>query len=175
MAAAMLAVPAVASASVNVDDGMVGTVGKGVVQNALGLANDQAIQTLFKSDGGSGIKFTNKFVATTTTTWDCVQGDGTRSTQTHYRNTIITSAVNATANTNGAGKLTNGWNLTGKGSTLSIGEDNTGGTRFPSYTCPAGTGTRDFASINVAQSHASGLYVNGVALPNTPVEVAPVA
>ena len=167
MAVAMLAIPAAASANVAVDDSSVGIVGKGDVQGALGLANDAAIQQLFKSDGGNGIKFTNKFVATTDTTYGCSDG----STRHHYRSTIITTPVKTDAQTNNGGKV-NGWTLNGTDGYGTVTEDNTGGTRFPDWNgtaCP-GMGV-DMSKYNVAQSHKSALYVNGVELPNTPVVV----
>ena len=46
---ALIAAGTAANASVNVDATGVGFVGKGDVQNALGLANDAAMQDLFKS------------------------------------------------------------------------------------------------------------------------------
>jgi hypothetical protein len=83
------------------------------------------------------------------------------------------------AQTNGAGKLSNGWILDGGISVYgpttgyTTGDDGTG--RFATYSC-AGHGSTIFSTMNVEQSHSvGGLQVNGIDLPNTPVEVAPVA
>ena len=171
-AIAVLATAAVASASVNVTDG-VGFVGKGDVQTALGYANDAAIQQAVK-DGK--IKFIGGGYTLKTdkdTSWTCSDG----STQHHHflTTTIAEGTVNAVARVNGQGKFTNGWDLngisTGIPTTTGVGSD---GNRFPSYACPAGS---YFTGMNVNQSHeytpGEGLSVtNGyktVALPNTPV------
>ena len=72
MALAMLAVPAAASASVNVDDSGTGFVGKGDVQDALGLANDAAMQDPVQE--GNGVKFTTGYTKVDTT---CSTAPGT--------------------------------------------------------------------------------------------------
>ena len=77
---ATLAVPAAASASVNVDDNGAGTVGKGDVQTALSLKNDAAMQDLFKKDG---IKFESTFKTVKDTSWSCTDG----TVKHHYFNT----------------------------------------------------------------------------------------
>ena len=168
------ALAAVASASVNVIDG-VGFVGKGDVQTALGYANDAAIQEAVK-DGK--IKFIGGGYTLTTdkdTSWTCSDG----SVQHHhfYTTTIAPGTVNAVARVNGQGKFTNGWDIngitTGIPTTTGVGSD---GNRSPSYACPAGS---YLTGMHVDQSHeytlVEGLSVtNGVktvALPNTPVAV----
>ena len=169
---ATLAVPAAASASVNVNDNGAGTVGKGDVQTALSLKNDAAMQDLFKKDG---IKFGSTFKTVKDTSWTCTDG----TVKHHYFNTTSTNQLNAAAQTNGAGKLSNGWILDGGISVYgpttgyTTGDDGTG--RFATYSC-AGHGSTIFSTMNVEQSHSvGGLQVNGIDLPNTPVEVAPVA
>jgi hypothetical protein len=170
--AALLATAGAASASVNVTDG-VGFVGKGDVQNALGYANDAAIQTAVRE---GRIKFIGGGYTLTTdkdTSWTCSDG----STQHHhfYTTTIAPGTVNAVARVNGQGKFTNGWDIngitTGTPTTTGVGSD---GNRSPSYACPAGS---LFTGMSVNQTHeytpVEGLSVtNGgtpVALPNTPV------
>jgi hypothetical protein len=166
--AAALAAPA--NAAVAVTDGA-GFVGKGDVQSALGLANDAEMQKLFKA---GDITFASTFTTAKDTSWSCTDG----TVKHHIFNTTSTNTLNAVANTNGAGKLTNGWNLDGDikvyGPTtgFTTGDDGTG--RFATYTC-AGHGSTIFSTLRVDQSHqVGGLQVNGVDLPNTPVEVAPV-
>ncbi len=167
---ATLAVPSVASASVNVTEN-VGTVGKGDVQNALSLQNDAAMQDLFKK---GGITFGSTFKTVKDTSWTCTDG----TVKHHYFNTTSTNQLNAAAQTNGAGKL-NGWILDGGISVYgpttgyTTGDDGTG--RFATYSC-AGNGSTIFSTMHVEQSHSvGGLQVNDIDLPNTPVEVAPVA
>ena len=78
---------------------------------------------------------------TTETTWNCSDG----STQHHYRNTIRTTPMTFTEIYNGSADKVTGWTMT-KGAQTFV-ENNTGGTRFPSYTCP--TGYADFSSLHV--------------------------
>ena len=174
----LIATAGAASASVAVTDG-VGFVGKGDVQTALGYANDGAIQDAVKA---GAIKFIGGGYTLTTdkdTSWNCSDG----SVQHHhfYTTTIAPGSVNAVARVNGQGKFTNGWDIkgitTGAPATTGVGSD---GNRFPSYACPAGS---YFTGMFVNQTHeytpVVGLSVtngiNTVALPNTPVEVAPAA
>src|SRR5262245_49096601 len=89
---ALFATAAVASASVAVTNG-VGFVGKGDVQNALGYANDAAIQQAVK-DGK--VKFIGGGYTLTTdkdTSWTCSDG----STRHHhfYTTTVAEGTVNA--------------------------------------------------------------------------------
>jgi hypothetical protein len=160
-----------ASALVNVTDG-VGFVGKGDVQNALGYANDAAIQTAVKN---GKIKFIGGGYTLTTdkdTSWTCSDG----STQHHhfYTTTVAVGTVNAVARVNGQGKFTNGWDINGTTTgTPTTTSDSSDGNRFPSYACPGST----FTGMSVNQSHeyvpVEGLSVSDgvttVALPNTPV------
>jgi hypothetical protein len=68
------------------------------------------------------------------------------------------------ANTNKAGKLTNGWNLTGT-PTLTVTFEGPG-------TCNSlGLGLVQTFPTVTSFPAANGLMVNGVPLPNTPVEV----
>ena len=170
----MLVIPTAAIASVAVDANGVGSIGKGDVQTALNLKNDAAIQDLFKKDG---IKFTRTFSTVKDTSWSCTDG----TVKHHYFNTVSDDQLNAVAQTNGAGKLSNGWildggvSLYGPTTGFTTGDDGTG--RFATYSC-AGHGSTIFSTMHVDQSHSFGdLKVNGVPLPNTPVEavVAPVA
>ena len=168
---ATLAVPAVASANVNVNETGAGFVGKGDVQDALGLDNDAAMQPLFKPL--RGVKFTTAYIKVDDNTLNCmkyVSGSGfvTTGDTVHqiYRQTI-TQDAKATANTNGAGKLTNGWNLTGFDGPISYGPQ----TNVIEGTCPAGTFIGTTADQDFYNTPRSGLEVNGIDLPNTPAPV----
>jgi hypothetical protein len=114
--ACALAVPALASADVNVNDDGVGFVGKGDVQTALGV-NDAEVQSLFE---GESLQFHMGVVKTYDNYWACSDGS------VHPYTTIVRSnrPVQATAHTNNAGKLTSGWDLGGfYGTTHSASED----------------------------------------------------
>jgi hypothetical protein len=166
IAALALAVPAAANASVSVDDAGAGFVGKGDVQTALGLANDAAMQDLFKKDG---IKFTmgTERSLSTETKWKCGTGTNSQTSTVRYS----AGSANATANTNGAGKLTNGWNLAGSTGGMYLGGERTGAP-YVGY-CASGAFGGFLPHVFSETGSTTGLYVNGVALPNTPVEVAP--
>jgi hypothetical protein len=103
--ACALAVPALASADVNVNDDGVGSVGKGDVQSALGV-NDAELQSMFEMES---LHFLMRKVTTYDNYWEC--SDGSVHPYTH----VVTSnrPLIATANTNNAGKLTSGWDLPG--------------------------------------------------------------
>src|SRR5262245_15667094 len=155
-----------ANANVAVTDG-VGFVGKGDVQNALSLPNDAALQDLFKSPGG--ITFTAGTVTFgNETRWVC--GSGTQS-----QTSLVTQAapVNATPNTNAQGKLSNGWNLTGRVTDGSVAGKYLSGKRvgapYVGY-CPAGEAFTGFLPNNFTVTSETGpLQVNRVDLPNTPI------
>jgi hypothetical protein len=159
-----LAIPTAAMAA-TYDANGVGTVAKGDVMTALGL-NESAFQGIVKANMRA-FTFKDVFTATTDTTWGCSDG----SVQHHYRNTIITKPIDALPIFNGSANKVTGWTLTGKGASV-ITESNTDGTRFPTFTCPAGT-SADFSIYNVAQSHSQAVsfVYNGISygLPNTPV------
>ena len=171
-AIAALVVPTAAMASVAVDTNGFGSVGKGDVQTALNLKNDAAMQDLFQKDG---IKFSA--IVGYVSDYEMTCGPANTGATMHR---IITQpyrvAVEAKANTNNAGKLTSGWDLTGNtvGQPFAIG----GPATMVVTDCPAGS----FPWMPVGAPKQSitgitgGLQVNGIALANTPVEVvAPVA
>jgi len=169
--AAPIAMATSADASVNVTNGS-GFVGKGDVQDALGLANDAAMQNLHKANG---VKFTNGGSTGTQTIDYTVQCSlaGVNKGTVHWtiKNPFTDTAnVSATANTNGAGKLTNGWNLTGQTTNRVLGKTTSKFTQ-----CPIGqVGSIIESATTIIDSNVvatSGLKVNGVDLPNTPVEV----
>ncbi len=170
---AALAVPTAAMASVAVDGNGVGFVGKGDVQNALGLANDAAMQDLFKSP--EGVKFTTSYISVSDNTLNCVKyvpgiwPPFVNTGDTFHRifNTPVTQAVKVTANTNAAGKLTNGWTLSGFDGLATYGPD----TKVFEGSCPSGTYEGSTANQVFTDGPRSGLKVNGVNLPNTPVVV----
>ena len=153
-----------AGANVAVTDG-VGFVGKGDVQTALGLANDAAMQDLFKSlPNGAAIKFTATVTQGNETRWSCSSGEQSRTSQ-------VTQGVQikATPNTNAQGKLSNGWNLNGRdwsaGSTYISG--GYVGAPYVGY-CPAGDSFGGFLPNNFPVTWGP-LQVNSVDLPNTPI------
>jgi hypothetical protein len=173
---AALAIPTAAMASVAVDANGSGFVGKGDVQTALDLDNDAAMQDLFKK---GEIKFTAASSIATDNTLACIKYDPTvpfpaspfvpTGDVIHkIFTTATTQAVKAEANTNAAGKLTNGWNLTGIDSAITYGAT----TVEQIGTCPSGTSTKTINQV-YTESSAHGLKVTGngvtVDLPNTPV------
>ena len=166
MALAMLAIPAAASASVNVNDSGTGFVGKGDVQIALGRINDSTLQQMASA---GQIKFTGHTWLATETRWTCGNDVNSQTSK-------VTQATkfDATANTNPQGKVSNGWNLTGHGSNVggSYVKGERYGAPYVGY-CPTG-GTVSFLPAVFTNGTIPGLYVNGIALPNTPI-VAPVA
>jgi hypothetical protein len=160
---AALAIPAVASANVAVNDQGVGSVGKGDVQSALGL-NDAGIQNLFQNKGITFTYNAERVIADyKMTCYGAPDAFGHR---------IIsqpgTVSVEAKANTNKAGKLTAGWDLTGKTGDFTP----TGGASMRVVDCPTGS----FMYLNAGQGDLFGttsitgsLKVNGIDLPNTPM------
>ena len=82
-----------------------------------------------------------------------------------------TMVVKANADTNNAGKV-NGWNLTGElGKAISVGN-----ATMTETTCPAGSFPwMPVSTTQYVKGITGDLKVNGVALPNTPVQVAPAA
>ena len=97
--------------------------------------NEKAFQKIAMAEGQS-LTGSDVSTFTTETTWNCSDG----STQHHYRNTIRTTPMTFTEIYNGSADKVTGWTLTGKGASV-FTENNTGGTRFPSYTCPRATRT----------------------------------
>jgi hypothetical protein len=166
MAVARLAIPAAASASVSVDNG-VGTVGKGDVQSVLGWNNaafDKGVGTLKFTASAEKVIADYKM--------SCYGSDA-------IGHRIIsqpgTATVTATPIYNaGNGKQITGFNLTGQTNGFTV----TGGATLRDVPCPEGS----FMYMNLGQGDlfgktqvTDGLKVNGIALPNTPVEVAPAA
>jgi hypothetical protein len=161
-AVAALAIPAAASADVAVDDQGVGFVGKGDVQTLLGL-NDAEMQSLFQTYPP---QFGLHVVKTYDNYWECSDGS------VHPYTTVVTAnrPVDKTANTNNAGKLTNGWNLIGFfGTTHTSTVDNLPeGETF--LVCPHGASVTGLRINDDAYSTVTSTpYVNGQLLPNTPV------
>ena len=152
-ALAALAVPSVASANVAVTNG-VGNADKGDVQSVLGW-NNPAFDA-----GADSVSFTDKTVSDTDHAWTCSDG----STHHSHWTFTITTPVKATAVKNANGKQITGWNLTGKDYAAMTFTQS--GTPSPSHDCPAGS---TVTGISQTPSSTSGLYVNDVALPNTPV------
>jgi hypothetical protein len=163
---AALAVPTAAMASVAVDANGYGSVGKGDVQTALGGLTDAQMQTMHKADG---VKFTTSYNRVADNTLNCmkyVSGSGfvtTGDTVHQIFTTPVTQNAKATANTNAAGKLTNGWNLTGFDGPATDGPT----TSVIEGTCPSGSFVGTTAN-QVFTDSPSSLKVNGIDLPNTP-------
>jgi hypothetical protein len=152
-----------ANASVAVDNGS-GFVGKGDVQTALGGINDAALQTKWTA---KQITFTAKVTEVSGIQWGC--SDGT--TERFVATQVSTKPLTVTANTNAAGKVTNGFNVKGidtsaAGTVLSTdykGEWSWG-------VCGEhGSRTTGLSFFTDAPVVDSGIFVNGVALPNTPI------
>jgi hypothetical protein len=166
-----LAVPSVASANVAVTDG-VGTVGKGDVQTALGGINDATMQSMW--DTGQ-VKFTAKTTEVGGFEWTCADG----STENYTVTEVKRSPLSVTAEMNKAGKLTSGWKLNSVKTDVAgeVISSETGGT-FPFGTALCADHGGRISQVEFmapSNSIAGGLMVNGIELPNTPVEVAPVA
>jgi hypothetical protein len=161
---AVLATATAASASVAVDADGNGLVGKGDVQSALGF-NDAALQNAWKA---GQIKFTvNAEKVAADYEMSCYGSNATMHRQIIH---FGTATIEATALLNPQGKVSQGWNLTGKttGFTFSSGT-------YRDSACPEGS----FPFMNVGvptqpntMSITGGLKVNGIDLPNTPVPAA---
>jgi hypothetical protein len=172
-AAFALAIPAVASADAFVDSQGYGFVGKGDVQTTLGL-NDGELQTLFASDYPP--QFGVRVVTTYDNYWACSDGSVRPYTTTVTSN----QSVNSIANTNNAGKLTAGWELTGlRGTAHSSSVDNLPEGTYPAgweltypLVCPHGTVLTDQRVNDDGYSTTTSTpYVNGILMANTPAEV----
>jgi hypothetical protein len=154
-AVAALAVPSAAMAAVTYDDARVGSVGKGDVQNALGL-NDAAMQT-------TAVTFTNKAVSQIEMAWACSNGD---QHSLIYSFTTV-RPIASTPLKNPQGKVT-GWTLDGFNGP---GVD-TSSVTGPSLTsCPTG-GTMIPGSLSFPWHPSTSIVeVNDIDLPNTPAEI----
>lgn len=157
--AGLMASASFASASVSVNDG-VGFVGKGDVQTALGGINDSALQTQWK-DGK--IKFTATVTEVGGIQWGCSDGTTERYTSTQ----VIAKPLTVTANTNAQGKVSNGFNLDGiaAGAGTVLSTETTGGFML----CPNGVRNTSLSFFSDPTVVNPGIFVNGEALPNTPV------
>jgi hypothetical protein len=152
--AALIAIP-FANAATTDANGVI-TVSKGEIMAQFPGMNETAFQIGPKNLVGS-----NVFTATTDTGVGC--SDGT--TQHHYRNTIITTPINFTPIVNHSNGKTTGWTMT-KGA-QTVGEDNTGGSRFPNYaTICEGHGYVTSYFQSLAQSHSD---VTSYTFNGTPV------
>jgi hypothetical protein len=166
-AVAVLAVPAAANANVGVEGG-VGHVDKGDVQTALKWNNADF------DKGVDGLKFAGTYTRTTDNYWGCTDG----STQHRYRVTKMAAPIKAEAIKSSNGKQITGWNMTGVGGPTPYPVISDTGVPADVLSCPTGS-SLDFGkplSINQIGTRAStytttDLTVNGVDLPNTPVEV----
>jgi hypothetical protein len=168
---ASLAVPAAASANVSVTDG-VGYVGKGDVQSALKWNNGD-----FDKGVGS-LKFTasaEKVIADYK--MSCFNGS-TGAIDSAVGHRFISqpgaATITPTPVLSSNGKQITGWNLTGQTSGFTAA----GGATLRDVPCPEGS----FMYMNLGQGDlfgktqiTDGLKVNDIALPNTPVAVAPIA
>jgi hypothetical protein len=183
-ALAALAIPSVASASVNVDDAGNGFVGKGDVQTALGYVNDADFQpdaanitftqqSEIRSTVAHGVKCAPLVNGTPDMTKAHEIGDVDLGHAGYTTKTITAKAKG------GNGKVT-GWNLTGASTTTTVPPTMNYSSIMKS--CPVGetfVGYVDPTPPYTSHITPGGLMVsNGserVALPNTPVEVASIA
>jgi hypothetical protein len=158
IAIAMLAIPTAAIASVAVDNG-VGTVGKGDVQSALGWSNHDF------DKNAAGIKFT----VTSESVWHLVK----RVNGVDYVSDITMKSVQpitAAPVLNSNGKQITGWSLNGvNGPAESKTEYSNMGAQNEAQLAAflSGAEVEDHSTYTTTSS----LYVNGVALPNTPVVI----
>jgi hypothetical protein len=129
-----------------------GFVGKGDVQNALGLNNAQL------QNQAAGLKFTYESVDTYEVTVEWTSGEGTKGEKTHIvnhkRNSSLTSDIIAQSRT---AKQINGFNLTGLGDTIAEGAIPKVGDYYP------GNSGHEVTNVNLVSS-TNTYYVNGVAL-----------
>jgi len=140
VATAAIASPIALATSANAattDANGVVTVSKGEIMAQFPGRNESAFQTGPKVLTGSDVS-----AFTTETVWGCTDG----SLQHHYRRTIRTTPINFTPIFDANASKVTGWNMTTGASTFT--ENNTGGTRFPTFTCPTGTGV-DFSRYSV--------------------------
>jgi hypothetical protein len=156
-AIALLATAAVASASVNVTDG-VGHVDKGDVQSALKWNNGDFDKNV------ANLKFTaGTQVMGNQTRWQCSGGEQSQTSLVTQKRTLkVTTLYSAN------GKQITGWDLTGFGYEYVSGQRV--GAPYVGY-CPAGESFGGFLpNVFTTDVTDGGLKVNGIDLPNTPVE-----
>ncbi|WP_368505291.1 hypothetical protein AB3N04_06515 [Alkalihalophilus sp. As8PL] len=129
-----------------------GFVGKGDVQNALGLNNAQLQKE------AADLKFTYESVDTYEITVEWTTGEGTRGEQTHTvehnKTSSLTSDINSQSRT---AKQINGFNLNGLSNTIAEGSIPKVGENFP------GNSGHKVTEVNLVSS-TNTYYVNGVAL-----------
>jgi len=179
-AIALFTTAAVANATVNVTNG-VGFVGKGDVQTALGFKNDAAMQTgyttvKFYAGGGAASRVIADYKMSC---YGAPDAFGHRIIS--QPGTVSAVEVKAQPNTHN-GRLTDGWNLTGK--TVEAGTFTpTGNATLRTVPCPEGSvsfmniGQGDLFGKVVLDGDQAGLTVSGTVngktvtanLPNTPV------
>jgi hypothetical protein len=135
--AAPIAMAASSANAATTDVNGVVTVTKGEIMAQFPGMNEAAFQNGPKVLTGSDVS-----TFTTETVWGCTDG----SLQHHFRNTIRTTQINFAPITNANASKVTGWTMTKGASTFT--ENNTDGTRFPNFACPAGTGV-DFSRYSV--------------------------
>ena len=158
----ILATAAVASASVVVNSDGTISVGKGDVQNALGLKNDAALQDYVVAKGVTGVTFTDKSV----TTWHFVN----RCNGTDYIHDIISTSerpITVQAHTNAQGKISSGWTLTPGTLTTSTKYNNY--SNFTAYLMCKYFGGIDEGNSGSTVTTTGGLQVDGHDLRITPL------
>jgi hypothetical protein len=167
-----MAVAGTASAAVNVDANGVGTVDKGDVMQKFGM-NESKFQAAVKTP--DAFKFTVKYQMDSTDVWSCSDG----STESRTSRVLQSRALNVTNVFNTSANKVTGFTLDGINE--NVGGSYLSGTRFGApYVgyCSAG-GFAGFLPHVFENTVLPGVSVsnNGTPfeLPNTPVEVAPVA
>ena len=156
-AIALFATAAVAGAAVTVDNG-VGHVDKGDVQSALKWNNGDF------DKGVESLKFTaGTQVLGNQTRWQCSGGEQSQTSLVTQNRTISVKKLYSTN-----GKQITGWDLTGFGYEYVSGKRV--GAPYVGY-CPAGETFGGFLpNVFTTDVTNGGLKVNGIDLPNTPVE-----
>jgi hypothetical protein len=157
-AIAILATAAVANATVAVDANGNGLVGKGDVQTVLGWNN-----AAFDTNAGS-VAFTQKSVTSSHYALNCNGTD-----YVDDMTVTTTKPVTATAIKNANGRQITGWNLTGVGTGTTSTTHTDPNARSQWLACVIGGGDAA-SSVSSSNTTLPGLYVNGISLPNTPVE-----
>ena len=161
-AIALFATASVASASVIANSDGTISVGKGDVQNALGLLNDEALQDYVTTKGVTGVPFTDKSV----TTWHFVN----RCNSTDYIYDIVSTSerpIAVQAHTNAKGKISSGWTLTP--GTLGTSTKYNNYSNFTAYLMCKYFGGIDEGDNGSTVTTTGGLQVDGHALPITPL------
>jgi hypothetical protein len=156
---AALAIPAASMAAVTYDGATGGKVDKGDVQKVLEL-NDAMMQT-------TRATFTQTGDTAITWAWTCTDGEAYNTAWTMPTSWTVDSKPVLNPN----GKIV-GWTLDKATNSVATGAISMTG---PSpFSCPTGESVASYQDFGTGAYVNTLLYVNGHALPNTPVEISAV-